>query len=56
MVPCWKLVLMSREAMGTGAPHTKELFETLVVIAAEVMPDLYLVFRSDRDGALPDRN
>ena len=42
--------------MGAGAPNTKALFETLVAIAAEVMPDLDLVFRSDRDGALPDRN
>ncbi len=54
--PVLELVLMSREAMGAGAPHTKQLFETLVAIAAEEMPDLDLVFRSDRDGALPDRN
>ncbi|KEF42252.1 MAG: hypothetical protein ER33_06945 [Cyanobium sp. CACIAM 14] len=54
--PVLELVLMSREAMGTGAPLTKGLFEGLVAIAAQVMPDLDLVFRSDRDGALPDRN
>ncbi|MCT0206632.1 hypothetical protein [Synechococcus sp. CS-1332] len=54
--PVLELVLMSREAMGAGAPHTKQLFENLVAIAAQVMPDLDLVFRSDRDGALPDRN
>lgn len=54
--PVLELVLLSREAMGSGAPHTRELFETLVSTAAAVMPDLALVFRSDRDGALPDRN
>jgi hypothetical protein len=53
--PVLELVLMSREAMGTGAPQTKERFECLLAIASEVMPDLDLVFRSDRDGALPDR-
>ncbi len=49
-----ELVLMSRESMGIGAPQTRERFESLVTIAAQVMPDLDLVFRSDRDGALPD--
>jgi hypothetical protein len=53
--PVLELVLRSREAMGTGAPQTKERFECLVAIAEQVMPDLDLVFRSDRDGALPDR-
>ncbi|WP_216900082.1 hypothetical protein [Synechococcus sp. CCY 9618] len=54
--PVLELVLMSREAMGAGAPQTKERFGSLVAIAAQVMPDLDLVFRSDRDGALPDRD
>jgi hypothetical protein len=54
--PVLELVLMSREAMGLGAPRTKERFESLVEIASQVMPDLDLVFRSDRDGPLPDRN
>jgi len=54
--PVLELVLMSREAMGLGAPRTKEQFESLVAIAGQVMPDLDLVFRSDRDGPLPDRN
>jgi hypothetical protein len=54
--PLLELVLMSREAMGAGAPLTKEMFGNLVTMAAQVMPDLDLVFRSDRDGALPDRN
>lgn len=51
-----ELVLLSRESMGVGAPQTRERFESLVTIAAHVMPDLNLVFRSDRDGALPDRH
>lgn len=51
-----ELVLLSRESMGVGAPQTRERFESLVTIAAQVMPDLNLVFRSDRDGALPDRH
>jgi hypothetical protein len=54
--PVLELVLMSREAMGAGAPQTKAHFENLVTIAAQEMADLDLVFRSDRDGALPDRN
>lgn len=50
-----ELVLMSREAMGKGAPQTREWFERLAEAAGETMPELQLVFRSDRDGPLPDR-
>jgi hypothetical protein len=50
-----ELVLMSREAMGRGAPQTRQWFERLVKAAAETMPALQLMFRSDRDGPLPDR-
>jgi hypothetical protein len=50
-----ELVLMSREAMGRGAPQTRQWFERLADAATETMPDLQLVFRSDRDGPLPDR-
>lgn len=50
-----ELVLMSREAMGRGAPQTREWFERLVDGASQTMPKLQLVFRSDRDGPLPDR-
>ena len=53
--PVLELVLMSREAMGRGAPQTRQWFEKLVGAATETMPELQLVFRSDRDGPLPDR-
>ena len=51
--PVLELVLMSREAMGKGAPQTRQWFDQLAA-AAETMPQLELVFRSDRDGPLPD--
>ena len=50
-----ELVLMSREAMGRGAPLTRQCFEHLVSLLGETAPGLQLLFRSDRDGALPDR-
>ena len=53
--PVLELVLMSREPMGRGAPHTLQRFMHLVDVAADTMPGLELVFRSDRDGPLPDR-
>ena len=53
--PVLELVLMSREPMGRGAPHTLQRFVNLVDVAADTMPGLDLVFRSDRDGPLPDR-
>jgi len=53
--PVLELVLMSREPMGRGAPHTLQRFVHLVEVAADTMPGLDLVFRSDRDGPLPDR-
>lgn len=52
--PVLELVLMSREAMGKGAPQTRQWFDQLAAAAAETMPQLELVFRSDRDGPLPD--
>ena len=52
--PVLELVLMSREAMGKGAPQTRQWFEQLALAVAETMPQLELVFRSDRDGPLPD--
>jgi len=51
--PVLELVLMSRELMGQGAPQTKQVFARLLQLAATVLPDLELCFRSDRDGALP---
>ncbi len=53
--PVLELVLMSREPMGRGAPQTLQRFIHLVDVAADTMPGLELVFRSDRDGPLPDR-
>lgn len=53
--PVLELVLMSREPMGRGAPQTLQRFVNLVEVAADTMPGLDLVFRSDRDGPLPDR-
>ena len=52
--PVLELVLMSREAMGKGAPQTRQWFDQLAAAAAETMPEMELVFRSDRDGPLPD--
>lgn len=51
-----ELVLMSREPMGKGAPQTRRWFDQLAAAAAETMPHLVLVFRSDRDGPLPNTN
>ena len=48
-----EVVLMSREAMGRGAPLTRERFERLVNLAITTMPHLSPVFRSDRDGPMP---
>ena len=48
-----ELVLMSREAMGRGAPLTRERFERLVELAHSTMPHLIPVFRSDWDGPMP---
>jgi hypothetical protein len=48
-----ELALMSREPMGKGAPLTRAAFERLVAASAQHLPQLALVFRSDRDGALP---
>lgn len=52
--PVLELVLMSREPMGRGAPLTRERFTRLVDLTGESLPDLEVVFRSDRDGPLPD--
>lgn len=54
--PVLELVMMSPEAMGSGAPMTRRRFEQLVAMADETMPHLEAVFRSDRDGPLPDRD
>jgi hypothetical protein len=51
--PVLELVLLSREAMGTGAPNTRHTFEHVVSLSATHLPGWELVFRSDRDGALP---
>lgn len=48
-----EVVVMSREAMGGGAPATRQQFERLVQLAGETMPHLSLLFRSDLDGAIP---
>lgn len=47
-----EVVVMSREAMGGGAPVTHGRFSRLVELAGETMPHLTPVFRSDRDGAI----
>lgn len=49
-----ELVLMSREPMGRGAPLTRERFQRLVQMTGESLPGLRVIFRSDRDGPLPD--
>jgi hypothetical protein len=39
--------------MGTGAPITRQMFEQLVGLLEQQLSSLPLVFRSDRDGAVP---
>jgi hypothetical protein len=48
-----ELVLLSREAMGTTAPHTREVFKQLLELIQQHVPSMPLTFRSDRDGPLP---
>jgi hypothetical protein len=48
-----ELVLLSRESMGLGAPQTLAVLERLVALCQEHLQDSRLVFRSDRDGPLP---
>lgn len=48
--PVVELVLMSQEPMGRGAPQTLERLRDLVEEAADCLPQMELVFRSDRDG------
>lgn len=51
--PVLELVLMSREPMGQGAPQTRLVFEQMLSLVSSCQPPWALVFRSDRDGALP---
>ena len=51
--PVLELVLMSREPMGQGAPQTRQVFQQMLELLAGRQPGLELIFRSDRDGALP---
>jgi hypothetical protein len=53
--PVLELVLMSREAMGQGAPQTLAVFQQLLELVHGLQPPLLTLFRSDRDGALPAR-
>lgn len=52
--PVLELVLMSRESIGRGAPLTRDCFTRLLEPADRTIPALQVVFRSDRDGPLPD--
>lgn len=47
------VVVMSREAMGKGAPVTQRAFERLIALVSQKAPGLQISFRSDRDGPLP---
>lgn len=51
--PMLELVLLSREAMVSGAPATSHTFRQLVSLAAQHLGHCQLAFRSDRDGAVP---
>ena len=53
--PVLELVLMSREPMGQGAPQTLGVFEQMLGLVHGLQPAFTLLFRSDRDGALPGR-
>lgn len=48
-----ELVLLSREAMGSTAPHTREVFERLLVLLRQRVQGMPVTFRSDQDGPLP---
>lgn len=48
-----ELVLLSREAMGANAPITRQTFERLISLTDQHLANMQLLFRSDRDGALP---
>ena len=48
-----ELVLLSREAMGSTAPHTRTVFERLLQLLQQHVQAMPLTFRSDRDGPLP---
>ncbi len=48
-----ELVLLSREAMGSTAPHTRAVFERLLQLLQQHVQAMPLTFRSDRDGPLP---
>ena len=45
-----ELVLLSREPMGLRAPETLKTFERLVELVHTHLPEMELMFRSDRDG------
>ena len=48
-----ELVVLSREAMGSTAPHTRQTFERLLDLIETHVHSMVLSFRSDRDGHLP---
>ncbi len=48
-----ELVLLSREAMGSTAPKTRQVFERLLELIQQHVHTMPLNFRSDRDGPLP---
>ncbi|MDA1246487.1 MAG: hypothetical protein O2787_04220 [Cyanobacteria bacterium] len=47
-----ELVLLSREAMGTTAPQTREVFKLMLELIQRHAPSMPMSFRSDRDGPL----
>jgi hypothetical protein len=47
-----ELTLLSREAMGKGAPETRAVFEQML-LQAQRLPGFAVGFRSDRDGSRP---
>jgi hypothetical protein len=48
-----ELVLLSREAMGSTAPQTRQVFELLLELLHQHVASMGVSFRSDRDGPLP---
>lgn len=49
-----ELVLLSREAMGSTAPHTRQVFTQLLELLGQHALSMPLSFRSDRDGPCPE--
>lgn len=49
------LLVSSREGMGHGAPATQQVFDRLLAVMAQALPQAQWLYRSDRDGPIRQR-